>query len=168
MESWLSWRISKVVAVLACLLALGACHSSPVVTQPIQFNHAAHIKRGLSCVFCHQSVQKAEFAGIPPLKVCATCHRGKVSDSPEAEKVREFVKERKEIPWHRIYQVPTHVNFSHRRHVALGKLQCETCHGNVRESSTPQLRPAVAISMTRCMACHDQRKVSTDCLACHH
>jgi len=154
--------------MLACLLGLGACRTSPAVIQPVQFNHAAHVKRGLSCVFCHQSVQKAEFAGIPALKVCATCHRGKVSDSPEAEKVRSFVKDGHEIPWRRIYQVPTFVNFSHRRHVAFGKLQCETCHGDVRESSTPQLRPAVTISMNRCMACHDERKVSTDCLVCHH
>ena len=168
MELWLSWRLRKVVTVLAWLVALGACQSRPIVTQPIQFNHLAHIKRGLSCTFCHQYVQKADFAGIPALKVCATCHRGKISDSPEAEKVRGFVKERKEIPWHRIYEVPSYVNFSHRRHVSLGGLQCETCHGNVRELSTPQLRPAVVLTMSRCIACHDQRKVNTDCLACHH
>ncbi len=165
-ESPFSSQLKNIALALACLVALGACESAPV-SQPVQFNHMVHVK-ALQCNFCHQYVQKADFAGIPPVKVCATCHRGKVSASAEAGKVRAFVKERKEIPWQRIYRVPSYVNFSHRRHVLLGGLQCESCHGNLRVASTPQLRPAFAISMNWCMACHDERKVDTDCLTCHH
>jgi len=167
-ELWLSWRVRKVTVVLLCLLALGACNSSPPVTQPVQFNHLAHTKRGLQCNFCHQYAQKADFAGLPRLTVCATCHRAKISSSEEAEKVRVYVKDRKEIPWHRIYRMPSHVNFSHQRHVTVGKLECKQCHGDIKNSAVPQVRPAVALTMSKCIACHDQRKVSTDCLACHH
>src|SRR5208282_4827040 len=165
-KSSFSWQPKNVALALACLVALGACES-PSVSQPVQFNHAVHVK-ALQCNFCHQYVEKAGFAGIPSVKVCATCHRGKVSGSEEAEKVRAFVKEHREIPWQRIYRVPSYVNFSHRRHVLLGGLQCESCHGNLRVASTPQARPAFAISMNRCMACHEERKVDTDCLTCHH
>jgi hypothetical protein len=157
----------------ALLLVLGgilfsACRDHSVVVQPIQFNHKAHTEKGLSCSFCHQFVDRAAFAGIPRGEFCMTCHQGAITESPEEEKIREYAAKGMEIPWQRIYEAPGHVFFSHRRHVALGGIECAECHGPVGESTAPLKRPAVTIAMDTCMDCHAQRQVSNDCNACHH
>jgi len=146
---------------------LSACERVPAVTQPIQFSHKAHTEKGLPCVLCHPFVEKAAFAGILTTEGCLMCHRGAMTQSPEEEKVRQYAKQGREIPWQRLYQLPGHVYFSHRRHAALGGIQCAQCHGAVGESSVPLPRPAVTLDMDRCMACHVQRKVNNDCNACH-
>lgn len=156
--------------LLATLLAaaIGACESAPPVVQPIRFNHQAHTSKGLSCMFCHRHVKTASFAGIPDITVCATCHRGAITRNPDGEKVRQHVLQRKNIAWRRIYRLPTYVYFSHRRHVALGAIECASCHGSIKDSASPQTRPAVALTMDQCVACHEQRHADTDCYACHH
>ncbi len=167
MNKLLSLRCNLLVAVLLTVM-IGGCESAPPVVQPIRFNHQAHTSKGLSCLFCHQYVKTASFAGIPNITVCATCHRGAITRNPEGEKVRQHVLRREDIAWRRIYQVPTYVYFSHRRHVTLGGVECASCHGSIKDSTSPQTHPAVLLTMDRCVACHEQRKANTDCYACHH
>ena len=97
---------------------------------------------------------------------CATCHTGE-DENPGAKAVRDYVSENKPIPWKKIYNVPDHVYFSHRRHVALAKLDCAVCHGDMSKAEAPVTRQAVKITMERCVDCHDKMKVTNDCLACH-
>ena len=139
------------------------------IVQPIAYNHKVHIENaGLHCTDCHLHAMDMASATVPSLELCQNCHNtDPVSKSPEELKVLKYVADKQEIPWIRIYKVPDHVYFSHRRHVTRGKLECSACHGNMNEQTQPVTRAFLPVKMENCMNCHKQRKVSTDCLACH-
>src|SRR5881275_573745 len=79
---------ARVVIVAVVLLACGAgwatsvIYWSPYTTevdvplqQPIPFSHKHHVTDdGIDCRYCHASVEKSSFAGIPPTETCMTCH----------------------------------------------------------------------------------------------
>lgn len=161
-----------VLAVVALGVAVSTPLSSlvgrPPVTQPIAFNHKKHaVELSLPCTTCHQSVEGQTFAGLPQTATCLMCHAAPLSKNPEEEKIRQFAAEKEVIPWQRIYRTPPDVFFSHRRHVAVGKVECATCHGKMAEQMVPPSRPLVKQTMTWCINCHQERKVSVDCNACH-
>jgi c(7)-type cytochrome triheme protein len=81
--------------------------------------------------------------------------------------LKAYIDQKKEVPWVRIYRLPDHVYFSHRRHVGAGKLRCQTCHGQVQQFTEPAPRPVVEPTMDNCIDCHRQKKASVDCNACH-
>ena len=135
--------------------------------QPIAFNHKKHIEQGLACDTCHQYYKTQTFSGIPDIAVCLECHKEPVTKSPEEEKIRQFAKRGEAIPWKQIYREPDHVFYSHRRHVVLGKIECQTCHGEIAQSERPPAKPSVRMTMSWCMNCHAKHKVTNDCLACH-
>ncbi|MBI4549170.1 MAG: cytochrome c3 family protein [Ignavibacteriae bacterium] len=139
------------------------------VLQPLEYSHKAHVESaGMKCTDCHFYVDKMASASIPSLEVCQTCHNDEpVSTSPEEVKLLSYVKEGKEIPWRQVYEVPDHVYFSHRRHVIDGELDCSECHGNMAELTKSVSYQAIPMTMKNCLDCHKQRKVTTDCLACH-
>ncbi len=158
------------VVILLVIAALGIWVSEarrPIIKQPIAFNHKKHIDQGLSCDMCHQYYGAYPVAGLPNTEICMGCHAVELSDSPEEQKVREYGEAGKEIPWKKIYTVPTHVYFSHQRHVTLGKLECTNCHGEMAEQTTPVERPAIDLTMEYCIACHKAEKVTIDCNTCH-
>jgi hypothetical protein len=37
----------------------------------------------------------------------------------------------KPIAWTKIHSLPDHVYFNHSKHVMVGKVQCQTCHGEI-------------------------------------
>ena len=135
--------------------------------QPISFNHKKHQEQGIECTTCHPYPKEQAFSGMPTLSTCLECHKEPITKSPEEEKIRQFQKKDTPIPWKRIYEQPDHVFFSHRRHVVLGKFQCQTCHGNIGQSESPPSKPWVKMTMKWCMDCHTKSKVTNDCLACH-
>ncbi len=136
--------------------------------QPIRFNHQKHIDEvGLSCSDCHMYVETQTFAGLPDLDLCLTCHEEPLTENPEEEKLRSLQADGGQLYWERIYRVPDHVYFSHQRHVKAGTLECSTCHGAIAERNKPPTKPAIRISMERCMKCHEQNNVYNDCLSCH-
>jgi hypothetical protein len=138
-------------------------------TQPLAYNHKVHVEKAeLKCTECHLYAEQKASASIPTLEVCRNCHSEEpLSESPEEQKLIQYIAEGKEIPWKRIYRVPDHVYFSHRRHVVGGELECKVCHGDVAEFTKPVSSPVVPVTMENCMACHKKRKVTNDCLACH-
>jgi predicted CXXCH cytochrome family protein len=154
------------VAVLGAVLAYGCEKSSPVV-QPIQFNHKAHIDSGLPCDSCHASVRTAASAGVPRTDMCMMCHQVALTESTEEEKVRHYAENGEQIPWRRIYDVPDHVYFSHRRHVAVAGIECVECHGAVPTLVVPAAYPLVDQSMDWCLECHQARGATEDCVHCH-
>lgn len=135
-------------------------------SQPISFNHKIHADNELACLDCHLYYMDHASSGRPQLETCAACHEESLSENKEQLKVVEAVQKGEEIPWERLYRVPEDVNFSHRRHVVLGKLECEVCHGDIGESTNPPARP-LKIKMKKCMKCHEAEKVSNDCISCH-
>ena len=43
--------------------------------QPVPFSHRHHAgELGIDCRYCHTSVEKSSFAGLPPTQTCMTCH----------------------------------------------------------------------------------------------
>lgn len=161
--------VSAAVAGLA-LAAMGArlawSRTDPIV-QPVQFNHKVHATEGLECGNCHALFAREAASGRPSLRTCAKCHTEAAGESAEEAKVVEYVASGREIPWQRLYRVPPDVYFSHRRHVTLGGLTCETCHGSIGEMAAPPERPLTQLSMTFCTDCHGSRGITNDCLACH-
>ena len=141
--------------------------SSLKAGQPISFNHKTHVTQGIECSACHPHYKEQTFSGLPTLKTCLECHNEPLTESPEEEKIRQFHKKGEEVSWKRLYRQPDHVFFSHRRHVTLGKLECQTCHGNIGQSERPPSKPQVKMTMGWCMDCHTRSKASNDCLVCH-
>ena len=61
------------------------------------------------------------------------------------------------IEWVRIHNLPDHAYFNHAQHVAVGKVECQTCHGKVEEMEVvAQYSP---LSMGWCINCHRQTEV---------
>ena len=130
------------------------------VRQPIAFPHAKH--QGVACTVCHRGAATAAHAGIPSAAMCARCHSTIPGRATASTAQRE-----PPIAWVQVTHVPDHVMFSHRRHVTLAKLDCESCHGKMRERMAPLGVAPVRIEMKTCLACHNREGASEDCAACH-
>ncbi len=136
--------------------------------QPIRYNHEKHIQQAdLECLDCHKNVETSARASIPNIETCSECHDDPEDENEEIRKVASYVEEGKRIPWKQVNVVPDYAFFSHRRHVVLAEITCETCHGNVSSMATPFSEPYQEINMDWCMDCHEERKASSDCYACH-
>jgi Cytochrome c7 and related cytochrome c len=123
-----------------------------VLEQPVPFSHDHHTAAlGISCLYCHTSVEKAAFAGIPATSTCMNCHRQIWNDSPMLEPVRESYRTDQPIEWTRVYDLPDYVYFNHSIHVAKG-FGCVTCHGRVDQM--PLLYRANTLQMEWCLSCH--------------
>ncbi len=122
------------------------------VEQPIQFSHAHHVGGvGLDCRYCHTSVEKSAFAGIPPTKTCINCHSELWSNAPILEPVRASFRDNKNLTWTRVNDLPDFVYFNHQIHVNQG-VGCVTCHGQV--DKMPLMFQAQSLLMEWCLECH--------------
>lgn len=61
------------------------------------------------------------------------------------------------IEWIRIHNLPDHAYFNHAQHVAVGKVECQTCHGKVEEMEV--VKQYSPLSMGWCINCHRQTEV---------
>ncbi len=122
------------------------------VTQPLQFSHAHHVGGvGLDCRYCHTTVEKSSFAGIPPTKTCINCHSQIFTNAPLLEPVRASFRDDKPLTWIRVNDLPDFVYFNHQIHVKQG-VGCATCHGPV--DKMPLMYQAESLQMEWCIACH--------------
>ena len=123
-----------------------------VVNQPVPFSHEHHVARaGIDCRYCHTSVEKARFAGIPPTETCMTCHSQIWTNAEMLAPVRRSLAEDKPLHWNRVNNLPDYVYFDHSVHVMNG-VGCSTCHGNVAQM--PLMRQAAPLTMSWCLDCH--------------
>lgn len=67
---------------------------------------------------------------------------------------------KKAIPWERIHNLPDHVYFNHSQHIRAGKVQCQTCHGEI--TAMDEVKQFSELSMGWCINCHRQTKVDFD------
>ncbi len=156
------------IGVVAGVIFVQAMINQSAMVQPIKFNHQLHHKKmGIDCIFCHKYVETESRASIPNIDVCGICHLVLIGNSSEEKKVHEYVKNQKRIPWLSIYHVSDYASFSHRRHVAIGKLSCNLCHGDMGTLTSPPEKQFLKIKMENCINCHEKRHVSTDCNQCH-
>ena len=127
-------------------------HQDITLQQPIPFSHLHHVQGiGLDCRFCHASVDKSSFAGMPSTKTCMTCHSQVWTNAPMLKPVRDSWREGKPIQWVRVHNLPDFVFFNHEAHVTHG-MGCVTCHGQVDDM--PLMRQASPLTMAWCLNCH--------------
>jgi cytochrome c2 len=61
------------------------------------------------------------------------------------------------IQWKRLHNLPDHVYFNHAQHVAVGKVECQKCHGPVEKMAV--VKQYAPLSMGWCINCHRETEV---------
>ena len=120
--------------------------------QPVPFSHKHHVgDDGIDCRYCHTSVEKSAFAGLPSTETCMTCHSQVWPGAPMLAPVRASLAANKPLVWNRVHDLPDYVYFNHSIHVAKG-IGCSTCHGRVDQM--PLTRKTQTLYMKWCLDCH--------------
>jgi len=164
------WRmyVGLAVAVFVALtLPIIATRPSPV-PQPVAFNHLKHTTDlGLNCEFCHVYVRSGAHAGLPDANTCKMCHQVPQGSSEEAARLTELIGQGDPVQFNKLFRLPSHVYYTHRRHAGIAELECHNCHGAIAETERPPEQPLVRITMAFCLDCHREQDQSLDCNACH-
>jgi mono/diheme cytochrome c family protein len=144
--------------------------------QPIRFSHKLHAgDNEIDCRYCHNSVEKSRHAGLPTVNVCMNCHKG-ISSGPEhgekeISKIYEaagfdvktgMYDESKQNPlrWIKVHNLPDHVYFNHSQHVVVGKIDCATCHGDLKKMTVAEQQSP--LTMKWCIECHRNTEVAME------
>jgi len=181
--------VLREIAPLVGVLAASVCVAGMLVAAgPVaagddddvaEFDHQAHLARGVECGDCHTGVDEEDprsRAGVPSIAICAElCHadfddetRARLAESQNGRRMLTGVDDGVEPWWPRAYWLPDHVVFSHRRHVSIGEIDCAECHGDMESATTLPREPIEAtVTMEGCTQCHEERGASNDCFRCH-
>ncbi|HEY0678077.1 MAG TPA: c-type cytochrome [Chitinophagaceae bacterium] len=153
--------------------------------QPIYFSHRVHAGvNQINCMFCHGSAWDSKHAGIPSINICMNCHQSintyekgpelfhedgtKIDGTAEIEKLLKYAgftpgqlpwdpSKGKPVEWIRIHNLPDHVYFNHSQHTRAGKVQCQTCHGEI--TAMDEVKQFSDLSMGWCINCHRTSRV---------
>jgi mono/diheme cytochrome c family protein len=151
--------------------------------QPIYYSHKVHAGTNqINCLYCHGGAFEGKHANIPSVNVCMNCHMTineyngekifkedgtEVNGTEEIKKLYEYAgwdpntktyaKAGKPIEWVKIHNLPDHVYFNHSQHTKAGKVQCQTCHGEV--TNMGEVYQFAELSMGWCVNCHRESKV---------
>ena len=146
------------------LLPLLALAAADAPQQPIPYSHKQHVAMGLKCKDCHTMPEPGELMTFPATSKCMACHQSVKKESEAIQKLAAHAADKKDVPWVRVYQIPSYVFFSHKAHLESGST-CETCHGQV--ASRDRLFKEKEVSMGACMDCHRANRASLECNYCH-
>jgi hypothetical protein len=149
--------------------------------QPIHYSHKIHSgDNEIDCNYCHSSARVSKHSGIPSLNVCMNCHKsiyeynGETTEEyskefydAEIQKLykavgwddesQEYTGETQAVKWVRIHNLPDFSYFNHAQHVSVGGIECQTCHGPVKEMEIMyQYSP---LTMGWCINCHRETNV---------
>jgi len=154
--------------------------------QPIYFSHRVHAGvNQINCMYCHGGAWDSKHAGIPSLNVCMNCHQSinsyekgpelvhedghKIDGTAEINKLYKYTgfvpgpgatwdpEKAKPVEWIKIHNLPDHVYFNHSQHTRAGKVQCQTCHGEI--TAMDEVKQFAELSMGWCINCHRTSKV---------
>ena len=145
--------------VIALGVTLDSLQRSPWVTrqgqrpdQPVPFSHKHHVQGlGLQCQYCHVTVEKSSYAGIPPTKTCINCHSQIWTNAGLLEPVRQSWATGQSLVWTKVHDLPDYVYFNHSIHINKG-LGCASCHGRV--DLMPLMYQQNTLQMEWCLNCH--------------
>jgi hypothetical protein len=145
--------------IAALVYGLALINRSPYVTrqgvareQPVQFSHKHHVgELGIDCRYCHTTVERLAYAGMPATKTCMNCHSQIWAASEFLEPVRESWRSDESIRWTKVYDLPEYVYFNHSIHVSKG-VGCASCHGRVDLMNVLWQQPT--LQMEWCLDCH--------------
>jgi hypothetical protein len=139
----------------------------PIEEQPLEFPHNIHIRNKITCTdVCHASVTEGPVAGLPSVSTCMICHTSIATDRPRIKQIAALSEQGIDLQWKRVYgfAAESHVKFNHAPHIR-AKVDCVKCHGDIGEGTVAQRN--VDHTMGFCVTCHNENKVSVDCLTCH-
>jgi mono/diheme cytochrome c family protein len=151
--------------------------------QPIYYSHKVHAGiNQINCQYCHTGVYQGKQATIPSVNVCMNCHMSineyngekmytedgeEVNGTAEIQKLYKYAgfepgkpwdpSKAKPIEWVRIHNLPDHVYFNHSQHVKAGKVECQTCHGEIQKMG--EVKQFTDLSMGWCINCHRETQV---------
>lgn len=155
-----------------------------VPSQPIFYSHKVHAGvNQINCLYCHGGSQDGKHANIPSVNVCMNCHltineyKGtaklytedgeEVNGTAEIQKLYKYANytygkpwdaaKATPISWVKIHNLPDHVYFNHSQHIKAGKVQCQTCHGEINKMD--EVKQFSDLSMGWCINCHRETKV---------
>lgn len=127
-------------------------------TQPIPFSHKLHAGYyEIDCKYCHTGVEKGKSAVIPSANVCMNCHNAIRTDSKNIQKIYDAIINDEPIQWVRVHNLPDLSYFNHAQHVKVAGIECETCHGNIKEMEVVQ--QISLLTMGWCINCHRETNV---------
>jgi len=173
-------RYGLVIGALAVGIGLAAfsvqaplqAESTPAVAAPVgnptlKFSHQFHLTEAgvTECTACHAAAPTSKLSSdylAANHDACVTCHEEQVNDATQAQCVYCHTDPSD------IQATPApkrEVIFSHEQHVAMQDVQCTTCH--VGLDRVDQATPANMPGMATCNTCHNDRKASNTCEACH-
>jgi hypothetical protein len=122
------------------------------VTQPIPFSHKHHVgDDGIDCRYCHTTVEKSAFAGMPSTDICLSCHSQLFRDAPMLAPLHASARDDTPIRWNRVHDLPDFAYFDHSIHVNKG-VACVECHGRVDQM--PLTWRVSSLDMQWCLQCH--------------
>ncbi|HEY0511969.1 MAG TPA: cytochrome c3 family protein [Thermoanaerobaculia bacterium] len=120
--------------------------------QPVPFSHEHHVRGlGIDCRYCHTSVERSAFAGLPPTETCMNCHRQIWTNAELLEPIRASYRDNVPVQWTRVHDLPDYVYFNHSVHIAKG-IGCASCHGKVNQM--PLMFQNASLQMQWCLDCH--------------
>ena len=152
--------------------------------QPIYYSHKVHAGTNqINCLYCHGGAYEGKHATIPSVNVCMNCHmtineyKGAdklvredgtdVNGTEEIKKLytaagwdeatKKYANTGKAIEWVKIHNLPDHVYFNHSQHTKAGKVQCQTCHGEITKMG--EVYQFAELSMGWCINCHRESNV---------
>ena len=129
-------------------------------TQPIAFSHKIHAGQyEIDCNYCHTGVRNAKSANIPSVNICMNCHNAIETDKPEIQKIFTAYEENTPIEWIRVHNLPDLSYFNHSQHVEIGGLECETCHGPIKEMDV--VYQYSELTMGWCINCHRESEINS-------
>jgi hypothetical protein len=146
-------------ALVGALWGLAAVNRSSYVSlagvareQPVPFSHRHHAgELGIDCRYCHSTVERAAYAGIPPTQICMNCHSLIWANADLLAPVRESARTDASIEWVKVHDLPDFVYFNHSIHVHKG-IGCATCHGRIDHMNLTW--QAASLHMEWCLDCH--------------
>jgi mono/diheme cytochrome c family protein len=139
-------------------------------TQPIAYSHELHAGQyEIDCNYCHTGVRKSKSANIPSANICMNCHVAIKTESKEIQKIYaaidydpetgEYGEDTQPIEWVRVHNLPDLAYFNHSQHVKVGGLECETCHGPIKEMEV--VYQYSNLTMGWCINCHRETNVKS-------
>lgn len=122
------------------------------VAQPVGFQHSLHAgELGVDCRYCHNSVEVAAYANVPPTEVCMTCHSQIRVGAPQLSAVYESWETETPIEWNKVHDLADFVYFNHSAHINNG-VGCNHYHGRVDQMSA--IWKEEPMTMGWCLECH--------------
>ena len=128
--------------------------------QPVPYSHQLHVGQlGMDCRYCHNTVDQAAFAAVPPTQTCINCHSpeengpGIRKGSTKLQAVYESYETGKPIEWVKVHDLADYSYFNHAAHVNKG-VGCYSCHGRVDQMGEEGVWQVHNLSMGWCIDCH--------------